>query len=215
MPMPMARHGRQQLYTGIPVAPGVVVGRVYAPSAHVSLDAVPDRAAGDLEEPPEQTILLGRSMGLTCIAGVPIARLAGLVCTGGSPLSHGVIVARALGIPAVIGVAGLIPGQCNGREIVLDGYRGRVILDPAPEVRAEFHRLQRQEAELTSGLDALRDLPAETPDGRQVSLEANITLLNEVRLAKERGAEGVGLYRSELPFLMRDTLRRGYLPSGL
>lgn len=316
-PMPMSRRGKQEMYTGTPAAPGVAVGRVYSPSSHVALDAVPDRAVGDLdaeignfqdalnavqaelrggsrgivapvpadlmalftayemvlsdphlvdevvarirsgqwapaavrdttreliarfeamddaylraraddilavgrrilfhlqahmdasEEIPEQTILLGQSMGLTCITGVPAERLAGLVCTGGSPLSHGVIVARALGIPAIIGTTGLIPDQCSGREIILDGYRGRVILDPAPEVRAEFQRLQQEESVLKNGLDGLRDLPSQTPDGRHVSLEANITLLNEVKSAKEQGAAGVGLYRSELPFLLRDTL---------
>jgi len=155
---------------------------------------------------PERAILLGQSMGLTCIAGVPAERLAGLVCTGGSPLSHGVIVARALGIPAIIGVDGLIPDQCDGREVILDGYRGRVILDPAPEVRAEFLRLQQEESDFLGELSAQRDLPSETPDGTRVSLEANISLLNEIPLAKERGAAGVGLYRSEFPFLLRDTL---------
>jgi phosphotransferase system enzyme I (PtsP) len=155
---------------------------------------------------PQRTVLLGQSMGLTCIAGVPADRLAGLICTGGSLLSHGVIVARALGIPAVIGATGLISSQCAGREIILDGYRGRVILDPAPEVRAEFQRLQRQESQLRKGLDELRDRPSETPDGRHIALQANITLLEEIRTAKEQGAAGVGLYRSEFPFLLRDTL---------
>jgi len=155
---------------------------------------------------PEQAILLGQSMGLTCITGVPAERLAGLVCTGGSPLSHGVIVARALGIPAIVGVAGLIPDRCDGREVILDGYRGRVILDPAPEVRAEFLRLQQEESDFLGELSAQRDLPSQTPDGRRVSLEANISLFNEIPLAKERGAAGVGLYRSEFPFLLRDTL---------
>jgi phosphotransferase system enzyme I (PtsP) len=155
---------------------------------------------------PEQAILLGQSMGLTCITGVPAERLVGLVCTGGSPLSHAVIVARALGIPAIIGAGGLIPDRCDGREVILDGYRGRVILDPTPEVRAEFLRLQQEESDFLGELSAQRDLPSETSDGRRVSLEANISLLNEIPLAKERGAAGVGLYRSEFPFLLRDTL---------
>jgi phosphotransferase system enzyme I (PtsP) len=111
-----------------------------------------------------------------------------------------------LGIPAIIGVDGLIPDRCDGREVILDGYRGRVILDPAPEVRAEFLRLQQEESDLLGELSAQRDLPSETPDGRRVSLQANISLLNEIPLAKERGAAGVGLYRSEFPFLLRDTL---------
>jgi phosphotransferase system enzyme I (PtsP) len=162
--------------------------------------------ANTLADLPERTVLLGQSVGLTCITGIPADRLAGLVCTGSSLLSHGVIVARALGIPAVIGVAGLIPDHCSGREIVLDGYRGRIVLDPPHEVRAEFQRFEQEESELKNRLEGLRDLPARTPDGRQVSLEANITLLDEIRTAKEQGAAGVGLYRPEFPFLLRNTL---------
>jgi phosphotransferase system enzyme I (PtsP) len=162
--------------------------------------------ANTLEDFPERTVLLGKSVGLTCITGVPADRLAGLVCTGSSSLSHGVIVARALGIPAVIDAAGLIPEHCSGREIILDGYRGRIVLDPTPEVRAEFQRFEHEKSELKNRLDGLRDLPSRTPDGKHVSLEANITLLDEIRTAKEQGAAGVGLYRSEFPFLLRDTL---------
>jgi phosphotransferase system enzyme I (PtsP) len=117
-----------------------------------------------------------------------------------------VIVARALGIPAVTGAAGLIPDNCRGREIILDGYRGQVVLDPTPEVRAEFQRFEHEESELKKRSEGLRDLPSRTPDGRRVCLEANITLLDEIRTAKEQGAAGVGLYRSEFPFLLRDTL---------
>lgn len=157
-------------------------------------------------ELPVRTVLLGTGVGLTCITAVPPERLAGLACTGGSLLSHGVIVARALGIPAVAGVEGLRPDHCGGREIIVDGYRGRVILDPIPEVRAHFQRLQEQEDELDSKLLALKDLPSRTRDGHHLALEANIALLNEVPSAKDRGAEGVGLYRTEFPFLLRDSI---------
>jgi phosphotransferase system enzyme I (PtsP) len=152
---------------------------------------------------PDRTVLLGKGVGLTCITRVRAERLVGLVCTGGSTLSHGVIIARALGIPAVVSVEGLRPEHCSGREVIVDGYRGRVILDPTPEVRAQFQRLQDEEAELDSRLGDLKDLAAQTPDGRCVALEANIGLLNEVSSAKDRGAEGVGLYRTEFPFLLR------------
>jgi phosphotransferase system enzyme I (PtsP) len=111
-----------------------------------------------------------------------------------------------LGIPAIVGVDGLIPDRCNGREVIVDGYRGRVFLDPSPEVRAEFLRLQQEESAFLGELSALCDLPSQTTDGRQVLLEANISLLSEIPLARKRGAAGVGLYRSELPFLVRDTL---------
>lgn len=153
---------------------------------------------------PERTVLLGKGVGLTCITGIPAERLAGLVSTRGSVLAHGVIVARALGIPAVVGLEDLPLERYAASEIIVDGYRGQVILNPTPPVRSRFQRLQDEEAELDSDLRSLRDAPAQTPDGRRIALEANIALLNEIASAKERGAEGVGLYRSELPFLLRD-----------
>ena len=152
---------------------------------------------------PDRSVLLGKGIGLTCITRIRAERLVALVCTAGSILSHGVIIARALGIPAVVSVEGLSPEHYNGREVIVDGYRGRVILNPTPEVRAQFQRLQKEEAELDRGLDYLKDLAAQTPDGRRVALEANIGLLNQVSSAKDRGAEGVGLYRTEFPFLLR------------
>ncbi|MEA3273862.1 MAG: phosphoenolpyruvate--protein phosphotransferase [Pseudomonadota bacterium] len=158
------------------------------------------------EIPLEQTVLLGKGLGLACITGIPSERLAGLVCTGGSTLSHGVIVARALGIPAVVGVEGLRLDQGDGREVILDGYRGRVILDPTPEVRAEFQRLQREETRLVEGFAAEYDLPARTLDGVPIALQANISLLSEIPRARERGAEGVGLFRTEFPFLLHDDI---------
>ena len=162
---------------------------------------------GEGWQPPAQTLLMGEGLGVGCIMAIPQDRLAGLLCTGGSPLSHGVIIARALGIPAVVGVAGLELTAGDGRrEAILDGYRGRVILDPKPEVRAEYRRLLRQERDRSADLAADRDLPARTTDGVTIDLQANMALLGEIPAAKDAGARSVGLYRSEIPFLMQDTV---------
>ena len=93
---------------------------------------------------PERTILLGKGLGLACLSAIPGEQLAGLICTGGSTLSHGVILARALGIPAVVGVATMPLDQADGREVILDGYLGRVILNPEPAVRTELVNLQQE-----------------------------------------------------------------------
>lgn len=157
-------------------------------------------------QPPGQTLLMGEGLGVACIMAIPRGRLAGLVCTGGSPLSHGVIIAKALGIPAVVGVAGLKLTDGDGRrQAILDGYRGRVILDPKPEVLAEYARLSAEERHRAADPALDRDLPARTTDGVTVDLQANIALLGEIPMAKEAGARGVGLYRSEIPFLIQDT----------
>jgi phosphotransferase system enzyme I (PtsP) len=156
---------------------------------------------------PERTLLMGEGLGIACITAVPVERLAGLVCTSGSPLSHGVIIARALGIPAVVGAEGLRLVESNGnRPAIVDGYRGRVILDPNPEVLAEYQRFAQAERGRAANLGADRDLPARTTDGRTLTLQANIALLAEIPTAREVGAEGVGLYRSEIPFLIQDAL---------
>lgn len=157
------------------------------------------------EEPPRRTLLLGEGLGLPCISAIPVERLAGLICVGGSPLSHAVIIAKALGIPAVVGVDGLhLVAGVGHREAILDGYRGRVILDPEPRIRAEYERLAGEERVLAADLAAERGLPTRTADGVEITLQANVALLSEITSAKGAGADGVGLYRSELLFLMRD-----------
>jgi len=155
---------------------------------------------------PERAVLVGEEVGLPRMNGISPERLSGLVCTRGSLLSHGVVVARALGIAAVVGVEDLPLGQCGGREIIVDGYRGRVILNPDAEVKAQFQRLASEEAALDDCLAGLQNAPARTRDGRHIPLEANIALLDEIPTAREQGAEGVGLYRSEMPFLLHDSL---------
>ncbi len=155
---------------------------------------------------PERAVLLGEEVGLPRMSGISPERLSGMVCTRGSVLSHGVVIARALGLAAVVGVEDLPLSQCDGCEIIVDGYRGRVILNPHAEVKAQFEHLASEEAALGESLAELRDVPARTPDGRRLALEANIALLNEIPTAREQGAEGVGLYRSEIPFFLHDSL---------
>ncbi len=162
--------------------------------------------AGVLGDHPERTVLVGEEVGVPRMGGMDPERLVGVASRHGSVLSHGAIVARALGIPSVIGVKELPLESCHGRTIIIDGYRGRVILNPGPEVKARFQRLLAEEHSLNDSLDGLRDLPARTTDGRTLTLQANIALLNEIDTARACGAQGVGLYRSEMPFLLRESL---------
>lgn len=157
------------------------------------------------KEYPEQCVLVGEEISVARIADVPIAQLAGIVCTRGSPFSHAAILARTLGIPAVTGLGDVPLDQLEGRRLLVDGNQGRVFIEPAPAVLDEFQRLITHQEELAAELQALRDLPAETPDGVRVLLQANAGLLSDLVPALNSGAEGIGLYRTEFTFMARDS----------
>ena len=160
--------------------------------------------AAEEREYPDQTVLLGDEVGISHIAEVPVGKLAAIVSRGGSALSHTAVLARALGVPAVMGLADLPVGHLDGRDIVVDGYQGRVYIQPTNPVFREFHRLIREERELSAGLQELQDLPAETPDGFRVPLYVNMGLVSDLNSSTDSGAEGVGLYRTEFPFMVRE-----------
>ena len=150
------------------------------------------------------TILVGEEVSASQLAEVPVGRLAGVVSARGSSASHVAILARALGIPAVMGVDDLPVSRLDGQDMVVDGYQARVFVRPSKAIRDEFLRLQQEEAELSHELQSLIELPAETPDGLHVPLYANTGLLTDITPSLRCGAEGVGLYRTEVPFLIRD-----------
>ncbi|MFN2308405.1 MAG: phosphoenolpyruvate--protein phosphotransferase [Gammaproteobacteria bacterium] len=149
-------------------------------------------------------ILVGEAVAAAHLAEVPAAQLAGVVSARGSSSSHVAILARALGIPAVMGVADLPVGRLEAQQVVLDGYRGQIHVRPTPGALAEFQRLEREEELLRAGLQELVDLPAETLDGVRMPLYVNTGLLADISPSVRSGAEGVGLYRTEVPFLLRD-----------
>jgi phosphotransferase system enzyme I (PtsP) len=154
---------------------------------------------------PAQTILVGDEISALQIADVPRERLAGVVSTTGSGSSHVAILARGMGVPAAMGVSDLPVGRLEGRELVVDGYRGRVYVAPGPAVRAEYQRLAEDDRALTDELQTLRHLPAETTDGYQIPLYLNTGLVSENRPMGIEESAGVGLYRTELPFIVRDS----------
>jgi len=153
---------------------------------------------------PPDTILVGKEISASQLAEVPVGQLAGVVSARGSSASHVAILARALGIPAVMGIDDLPVGRLDGQELVIDGYQSRLFVRPSAAIREEFQRLQREEAELTDELQSLIDLPSETSDGKQLPLYANTGLLTDITPSLRCGAQGVGLYRTEVPFMIRD-----------
>ncbi|MCU0970278.1 MAG: phosphoenolpyruvate--protein phosphotransferase [Gammaproteobacteria bacterium] len=155
-------------------------------------------------EYPARTILVGEEVTAMQLAEVPKERLAGIVSASGSSSSHVAIFARAIGLPAVMGITGLPVGRVERLEAIIDGYRGRVYANPEPAVRAEYERLALEEQALSRELEHLRGLPAETTDGLRVPLYLNTGLVNEMLTLGTEEAEGIGLYRTEMPFMVRD-----------
>ncbi|HUX81502.1 MAG TPA: phosphoenolpyruvate--protein phosphotransferase [Halothiobacillus sp.] len=152
---------------------------------------------------PERIVLVGRDLSASHLAEIPTNRLVGIVSSTGSGSSHLAILARALGIPAAMGVADLPITQLNDQEVVVDGYRGLLIVRPIGSLRQELLRLVKEEAQLTAELSELRDLPATTPDGVRIGMHVNIGLLSDMAPSMTVGAEGIGLYRTEVPFQIR------------
>ncbi len=152
----------------------------------------------------ENSILIGEEISTATLVETPIESIAAIVTTTGAANSHMAIVARALGIPTVVGVAELPVTSLDDAEMIVDAYQSRVYVHPSRELRKRYKEIIREERQLVAGLDAYRDLPAETPDGHKVVLYVNTGLMADVARARDRGAEGVGLYRSEIPFMLRD-----------
>jgi len=153
---------------------------------------------------PSDTILVGEDLSAVQLAEVPKERLAGVISTTGSTSSHVAILARGMGVPAVMGVEALPVSRMDGREVIIDGYRGRVYVSPAPSVRSEYQRLAEEDRALSSELEALRHQPAETTDGIGIPLYLNTGLVLETNVPAAEEAAGIGLYRTEVPFLIRD-----------
>ncbi len=157
-------------------------------------------AARDL---PEDVILVARSMGPAQLLDYDSARIRGLVLEEGSPTAHVAIVARALDIPVVGNLGDVLDKIDPGDSIVVDGDNAQVFIRPGEEVLQAFRESKRAHGERQATYVSLKDLPAVTLDGEAVGLNINAGLLMDMDRFKESGADGVGLYRTEVPFMVR------------
>lgn len=121
----------------------------------------------------------------------------GLVTEVGSAVSHTAILARSLGLPALVDIPQLMLKVTTGQQVVLDGYTGVLILNPTEETTKYYKQLQAEKAKAYQALVEMRDLPSETRDGHRVRLAANVQFRHEFDAIARCGAEGVGLYRTE------------------
>ncbi|WP_111642648.1 phosphoenolpyruvate--protein phosphotransferase [Marinimicrobium alkaliphilum] len=153
---------------------------------------------------PDRTVLIGEELTASMLGEIPKDKLVGLVSVQGSSNSHVAILARAMDIPTVMGAVDLPYTQMEGRTAIVDGYKGVVYSDPSDQLLKHYKAIYQEEQELVKGLEALKDLPCETLDKHRLPLWVNTGLMTDVVRSLERGAEGVGLYRTEVPFLLRD-----------
>jgi phosphotransferase system, enzyme I, PtsP len=153
---------------------------------------------------PDQTILVSEELTATSLGEIPREKLAGLISVRGSSNSHVAILARAMGVPTVMGALNLPYAKLQDREVIIDGYNGTVHLNPLPDIKQRFQRVVDEDRALSRDLESLRDEPCVTLDGHRVPLWVNTGLMVDVARSLEQGAEGVGLYRTEVPFLLKD-----------
>ncbi len=153
---------------------------------------------------PADCILVSEELTPAMLGEVPASKLRGLVSVKGSSNSHVAILARAMGVPTVMGVVDVPYTQLHGLEVIVDGYRGQIYSSPTDELRQQYQAIYDEEQALQQDLQILRDLPAETRDGYRIPLWVNTGLITDAVRSLDRGAEGVGLYRTEVPFMMKD-----------
>jgi len=150
---------------------------------------------------PQDAILVAEDLSPADLSLIEGDHFRGIVLATGGVTSHASILAKSFEIPSVVAVEGLTENIRPGDSLILDGNSGVVYINPSHEVVREYDRLEREYLALNKALEEHRDPPAETKDGHRVSLYANIGLLSDVAFAHLHGAQGVGLYRTEIPFL--------------
>jgi phosphoenolpyruvate-protein phosphotransferase (PTS system enzyme I) len=176
------------------------------------LDDVRDRVVKILlgmstggDRPEQRSVVVAHELTPSETASIPVDLIAAIVTETGSPTSHAAILARALGVPAVVACDGVLAATRAGVDIAVDGRAGEAIVDPTPDERAEIVRRHEQEERRREDLGALREEPGRTADGHPVELAANIGSIDHIPAAVEAGGQGSGLVRTEFLFIGRVT----------
>jgi len=154
----------------------------------------------------EQCIVVAHDLSPSDTASIEKTMVRAFVTDLGSATSHTAIMAKALLVPAVVGLHDITARVSTGDTILIDGAKGLVFVHPTDARLAEYQRRSREQQQIFHELDALRDKPPETLDGYLVPITANIELLEELDAVGARGARGIGLYRTEFLFLGSEAL---------
>lgn len=178
-------------------------------SQRVLRNFISDEASPPEEDCPEHShILIAHDLSPSDTAMMDRTRSLGFATEQGSTNSHTAILARSLGIPAVAGLQGLIIEIQEGSYTILDGYSGKLIINPKPSTIAHYQDIKRKKEEGERQLDNLRTRPTATTDGREITLSANVEFSHEFPLVQSCGAAGIGLFRTEFYLL-----GKGEIPS--
>ncbi len=151
--------------------------------------------------PNGPAILVAEDLSPADLAIVEGDRFQGIVLATGGVTSHASLLAKSFEIPTVVAAEGVLESIQKEDSLIVDGNSGVVFVNPNQDIVGEYDRLERHYLAVNRELDEMRDLPAETTDGHRVELFANMGLLTDMRFAQNHGAEGIGLYRTEIPFL--------------
>ncbi len=166
--------------------------------------------AGGAQRPfshlPNHAVVLAEELTPADTALLGPARVAGFATALGGTASHTAIMARSLGLPAVVAIEGSLAAAAQGAPAIVDGTEGLVILDPEPATLAAYRRKRADLLRLRRALQRLRAVPAVTKDGTPITLQANLELPAEIDAVLAAGATGIGLLRSEFMFMNRDDL---------
>jgi phosphotransferase system enzyme I (PtsP) len=152
---------------------------------------------------PEQFILLAQDVTASMVAQYQHNGLLGIISLSGSNNSHAAIIARSLGLPAIMGVNALVLSQLHQQRAIIDGYTGELFINPDETLVAEYQYLLSQENALTDKVVAVANLPSITQDGHRVEVLLNAGLSAGFEHSAKLGALGIGLYRTEIPFMNR------------
>jgi phosphoenolpyruvate-protein phosphotransferase (PTS system enzyme I) len=158
------------------------------------------RALGDL---PPDTIVIAHDLSPSDTTSLDRKHVSGFATDVGSHTSHTAIVARSIGLPAVVGLRNLSQFVHDGQPAVIDGYSGTLIIEPTEQTLFAYGELQVKRHSVQERLAALHDLPSQTLDGHRMILSGNIELPNDVHGVMAAGGEGVGLFRTEFLYLSR------------
>ncbi len=156
------------------------------------------RKLGDLDHP---VVIVADDLPPSLAVQLPLEKILGFALEMGGPTSHTTIIARSFGIPAAVGVHGACEAARTARRVILDGFEGKLVLDPDPVEVKEYESHRREYEERQAHLARVRTLPTVTRDGHKVELHANIDLPMEVDAALEWNVDGIGLYRSEFLYM--------------
>lgn len=152
---------------------------------------------------PERFVLVADELTATTLAELPQERLAGVVVRDGAANSHAAILVRAMGIPTVMG-ADILPELLNKRLLIVDGYRGELLIDPEPVLIQEYQQLVSEENELSRLAEDDVEQIARLKSGERIQVMLNAGLSAEHEQAMDNWVDGIGLYRTEIPFMLQN-----------